>query len=170
MERSVYYLFQITSIFENLTDLKLKICDIPFDAFVNIGKTLPNLKVLSLDNINLIKSNTNNISTEDIVFPSSLSYLKIFSVYVVSIRSLSDSYMFLFNREKERYIYENFDLHKISLPSLKRLDFLPNGNGHRGLEEFLETNHNLEFLYTRMYKLNITSSLKSLKSLNIDDK
>jgi hypothetical protein len=170
MERSVYYLFRIASIFENLTDLKLKICDIPFDAFTNIGKILPNLKVLCLDNINLLKSHTDSISTGDIVFPSRLSYLKIFSVYVVSIKSLSDSYNFLFNSERERFTYENFNLHSISLPYLKRLDFLPNDDGHRGIEEFLEINPGLELLYTRMYKLNITNSLKCLKSLNIDDR
>jgi hypothetical protein len=64
--------------------------------------------------------------------------------------------------------FKDFTLPKVSIPTLKRLDFRFKGEGNRGLEEFLEINPNIESLLTRSYILNISSSLNSLKSIDSD--
>jgi hypothetical protein len=168
-DKAAYYLFRIINIFDNLTDLKLKFCDIPFYEFTNIGITLPKLLSLSLDGVNLVKSPTDAISASDIVFPSNLACLKIYSARIITTELLSDTYQFLFNNERSQYSYENFTLPKVSLPSIKQLCFLPKGEDG-GLEEFIEVNPSLESLFSRMRNLNIINGLNSLKILGIDDR
>ncbi|KXN66686.1 hypothetical protein CONCODRAFT_11420, partial [Conidiobolus coronatus NRRL 28638] len=95
--RAGYYLYPIVKVFDNLTELKIFICDFPFDALADIGKTLPNLNRLELEDVDLIKSITDTISESDIIFPPKLSYLKIFQVQVITTTLLSDPYEYLFN-------------------------------------------------------------------------
>ncbi|KXN66824.1 hypothetical protein CONCODRAFT_73424 [Conidiobolus coronatus NRRL 28638] len=133
-----YYLYPLIGNFNNLTELKIKLSHIPFKAFADIGKTLPNLNRLELECVDLIKSAIEVISEKDIVFPPNLSYLKIFSIYVIISTLLSDPYEYLFNTKVYPISYEYFTLSKISIPSLKRLDFIPKDKENRGLEEFLE--------------------------------
>jgi hypothetical protein len=70
-----YYLYSLTNAFDNLTELKIFSCKVPFVAFADIGKNLPNLNRLELECADLIKSATDVIIESDIIFPSNLFYL-----------------------------------------------------------------------------------------------
>jgi hypothetical protein len=164
---SGYYLYSLINLFDRLTELKIYSCDVPFAAFANIEKTLPNLIRLELDNLRLVASTTDDISEKNITFPSNLSYLKFFDVYMATTNLLSDPFKFLFSRERGNFV--NFTLPKISIPSLKSLDFRPKHEEIYELEKFLDFNPNLESLLIRDYDLNITDKLNSLKSLDIDE-
>ncbi|KXN66685.1 hypothetical protein CONCODRAFT_73517 [Conidiobolus coronatus NRRL 28638] len=168
-QRVGYYLYPIVKVFDNLTELKIFICDFPFGALVGIGKTLPNLNRLEMQGVNLVKSTNDTISESNIAFPPKLSYMKLFSLRVTSSTLLYDPYEYLFNFEDHEYFYEHFTLPKISIPSLKRLDFKPKDDENHRIEEFLEANPNVESLLTRDYKLNVSNSLNALKSLDIDE-
>jgi hypothetical protein len=164
---SGYYLYSLISLFDNLTELKIYSCDVPFSAFADIGKALPNLNRLELENLNLIKSTADIITEKDITFPHNLSYLKFFRVCIFTTDLLLDAFKFLLERKRDNF--EHFTLHKISIPSLKHLDFWTNGERAYQVEEFLYINSNLESLSTSYYNLNITDRLNSLKSLSVDE-
>ncbi|KXN66677.1 hypothetical protein CONCODRAFT_20100, partial [Conidiobolus coronatus NRRL 28638] len=163
-----YYLFTITKLFDNLTDLKIDSCDFSLKEFIDIGKTHPNLNRLEMVDVNLVKSTTDTISTIDIVFPPNLTYLKVSGIYLTTTTLLSHPYEYLFNT-KGYLTYEYFTLPNISIPTLKHLVYCPMNREDSGIEAFLEANPNVESLLTYRYCLNITSSLKSLKSLDNDD-
>jgi hypothetical protein len=164
-----YYLYPLIKIFDNLTELNIRLCHFPFDKFINIGKTLPNLCRLELESVELVKSTSDIISESNIIFPPNLSYLRLFLIYITTSTLLSDPYEHLFNTNAYPTSYECLTLPKISIPTLKRIDFQPKGQQSHGLEEFLDINPNVESLYTRDYYLNISSNLNSLKSLDNDD-
>jgi hypothetical protein len=163
-----YFLYPQLNLFNSLTKLKIESCDIPFEAFINIGKTLAKLNRLELENVDLIKSITDGISEKDTIFPPKLTYLKLFQIQLISTTLLSKPFDYLFSKKVYTTSYEDFSLPKISVPTLKRLDFQPKGEVSQGIEEFLEVNPNVESLLTRRYNLKVTS-LKSLMSLNNDD-
>ncbi|KXN66675.1 hypothetical protein CONCODRAFT_168190 [Conidiobolus coronatus NRRL 28638] len=163
-----YYLYPLINIFDNLTDLQIRRCSIPYKAFINIGKTLPSLKMISFDCVYLTKSPTDIISSIDMFFPPNLTCLKIRELKVVTSFQLSYPYDYLFNRNFSSD-YEDFTLPKISILSLKRLDYLCWSEQNHIVEDFILANPNLDSLLIRCYKLNISSSINSLKSLDIDD-
>jgi hypothetical protein len=167
---SGYYLFPIINIFTNLTDLKVIECKIPFRAFVNIGKALSNLKSINFKRVSLVKSFTDVSTLKEIAFSPNLVYLKFDSIQVIVTQLLSNSYEQLFSSENTNYSYQKFILPKISVSSLKVLNFTPKGFDDRGLEEFLKVNPNLEMLIISLYNLKVDSSLNRLKYLSIDDK
>jgi hypothetical protein len=168
--KSAYYLYPLITEFKNLSDLKIKYCDIPYCAFVNIGKTLPNLTNLEMQSVNLVKSPTDNISTIDIVFPPNLAYLRVSLIQIITTPLLLDPYECLFNNKTANYTYEDFIMPRIPLPSLKHLEFRLKGQQNHELEDLIKVNSNLELLLTRNYNLNIDYSLNSLKCLDIDEK
>jgi hypothetical protein len=163
-----YYLYSLVNLFDNLTELKIYSCKVPFVAFADIGKRLPNLNRIELESADLVKSTTDVIAEKDITFPPNLSYLKLCSVYITTSSLLSDPYECIMDKKVTPASFEDFVLPKVSIPTLKRLDFRFKGEGNRGLEEFLEINPNIESLLTRSYILNINSSLNSLKSIDSD--
>jgi hypothetical protein len=163
---SGYYLYSLISLFDNLTELKMYSCDVPFFMFADIGKNLPNLNKLELDHVDLIKSTADIITEKDINLPPNLSYLKFFHVCIITTYLLSDPLKYLLERKCENFV--NFILPNISIPTLKYLDFWTYGEGTYEVEEFLDVNPNLESLLTCCYELDITDRLKSLKSLSID--
>ncbi|KXN66825.1 hypothetical protein CONCODRAFT_80380 [Conidiobolus coronatus NRRL 28638] len=168
-----YYLYPIINNFDNLTTLSIIDSNIPFTAFADIGRVLPNLNKLELYKVNLVKSPTDIIVSSDISFPPNLKCLKITFTKVV-ITDLSDPYKYLFNKNNENYSYERFLLPKHSLYFLKHLQYVPsdrlnNNDASHELEEFLEINPGLESLCVEFYNLKMDSGLNSLKFLRTDE-
>jgi hypothetical protein len=171
--KAAYFLFPIINNFDSLAELEILYCNIPFNTFADIGKSLPNLNNLTLEGVSLVKSHTDIISSSDIIFPSSLKSLIINYIQVNVTSALSDLYEYLF-RKVESYSFEYFTLPKISLPFLKKLQYIPvknfsNDYSNQELEEFLGLNPNLESLIILNYNLKKYSNLSSLKYLRADD-
>ncbi|KXN64846.1 hypothetical protein CONCODRAFT_13814 [Conidiobolus coronatus NRRL 28638] len=164
-----YYLYSLIDLLDHLITLKIYNCKIPYRAFADIGKVLPNLIWLELECVDLIKSTTDTISEKDIIFPPSLSDLKLSSIKVITTTLLSDPYEYLFNTNVYPTSREYLALPKILIPTLKRIDFRFKIRQNRGLENFLEINPSVESLLMRDYDLNIDSSLISVKHLDIDE-
>ncbi|KXN64747.1 hypothetical protein CONCODRAFT_13998, partial [Conidiobolus coronatus NRRL 28638] len=126
-------------------------CNIPFTAFAKIGKVFPNLNILHLWEVNLVKSPADIIASTDISFPPNLKSLTICSNQVATTDLLMDPYEYLFNKSDNSYSHVRFILPKHSLPLLKYLKYSPsnrsfNIEANLGLEEFLDANPQLESL------------------------
>ncbi|KXN65735.1 hypothetical protein CONCODRAFT_12592 [Conidiobolus coronatus NRRL 28638] len=154
MYNSGYFLFPIICSFENLTSLTIMYCNIPFTAFSIIGKQLLNLNNLHMLNVNLVKSSTDIIASSDISLPPNLTRLIINSNQVVTIDLLLDHYEYLFDKNSYNHSYEKNSNINIDL----------------GVEEFLNSNPQLETLDVSTYNLKMNSNLNSIKFLRVDDK
>jgi hypothetical protein len=176
MKNSGYYLYPLINGFNNLTTLAIVVCNVPFAAFVEIGKTLPNLDLLDIGIVNLVKSSTDTIASSDIFFPPNLTSLIIGGIQVATTDLLMDPYEYLFNFKENNYSYEHFIIPKHPLPSLKYFKYYPSFEisdsdieEYLGVEEFLDSNPKLETLTVGGYNLKMNSSLNSLEILDIDD-
>jgi hypothetical protein len=173
-KNSGYYLYHLINGFNNLTRFSIFDCNIPFAAFADIGKALPNLTSLELYIVNLVKLPTETIKSSDLSFPLKLRTLSIRNSQVATTDLLLDPYEYLFNRKSNNYTYEQFILPKHPLPLLKRLGYdrtknFQNSETNGELEEFININPKLESLGVQRYNLKIDSILNLPERLCVDD-
>jgi hypothetical protein len=161
-----YHLFHIFKLFNNLKILKLNDCTIPYSTLVKIGVLFPNLISIELTSVLLIKLPTDIADSEDFIIPPHLSYLNIFKVKVANVNLLSELHELLFDEDQDEYLYR-LTLPKVSIPSLKKLDFIDDYEDDCDLEEFLDVNPNLESLKIESLYLDRAYNFNSLKSLDI---
>ncbi|KXN64976.1 hypothetical protein CONCODRAFT_13606, partial [Conidiobolus coronatus NRRL 28638] len=143
IKRSGQYLSQVITNFTNLSVLKIHCSTIQFSVFQKLGEYFPTLKNFELYKVVLSKYSIDSYDSNEIIFPLSLVSLSIWHVDVTNIGILSEPYKVVFN-DSSNDARSGYSLPNIYLPFLKKLQFLRCAVEDNGLEEFLQTNPNLE--------------------------
>jgi hypothetical protein len=166
VKRPGYYLYPVLANFTNLSILKIHCSTIQYSIFQKLGEYFPMLKTFELYRVILSKKSTSSNNSNEIVFPINLSYLSIRCVEVTDIAILDEPYMTVYGYDFDPR--SKFVLPNIHLPSLKSLQFLRCSAKETGLEEFLQTNPNLEQLSIDTFGQGTSKYFNCLKSLHVD--
>jgi hypothetical protein len=161
-----YYLFHLSTIFINLTNLNLRSCIIPYNEFSKLGESLQSLKSIQLTQVNLAKVLDDDLNQHTFKFSPYLDTLEVYQCCVINLQLLSDPNELIFI-ENTRIMYSYFDLPMVSVPSLKRLTFFGNGLADNGYKTFLDSNPSLVSLKVEYLDLSVIKNLRSLNSLEI---
>jgi hypothetical protein len=168
LRRSGFYLFQLAYRIDNLTILKLRSCVIHLNEISKIGKTIPNLKRIELDNVYFVKllSDNNNLNLPG--FPANLYHLEILFCKVINNAILSDPPQFLFTREFTQANHFNFFVPKIHMPFLKSLVYYTDERENTELLKFLEINPNLESINIPSFNSTLINGFSNIKNLEFN--
>ncbi|KXN66823.1 hypothetical protein CONCODRAFT_11265 [Conidiobolus coronatus NRRL 28638] len=161
-----YYLFHLSCIFINLTNLNITSCIIPYNGFCKLGESLLNLKCIKLIQVKFAKVLVDYLNRDDYKFSPCLDILEVYQCSAINLQTLSDPSELIFI-ENARLMYTYFDLPMVSVPSLKRLTFFGNGLSDNGYKYFLDANPSLESLKVEFLDLSAVKNLKSLSILEI---
>jgi hypothetical protein len=166
MSKAGYYLISMVNGMDNLVVLNLRHSAIPYSSFANIGELLPNLKDIELYYITFVKSIKDSNSLDNFKFPPYLRALKVYVCDIFNIESLSNPYEFLFN-ENTQGTRANFQLPNTRIPTLKKLSYHNAILQYDSLEQFLETNSELESLNIEIFNSKLINNLTLLNSLEL---
>ncbi|KXN66612.1 hypothetical protein CONCODRAFT_11495 [Conidiobolus coronatus NRRL 28638] len=159
-----YYLIPVLMSFNELVLLKLKECTVPYSLLVNLGLSFPKLESFELNDLLLVRLSTDIEVSYYFDFPINLQCLKLILVNVVELNTLSNPYEILFNKF-DAELSSRFKLPQISIPSLRKLEFIDYYEEDYDLEEFLDLNPNLESLKIESLNLGRVYNFNSIKSL-----
>jgi hypothetical protein len=169
--RAGYYLFSLAKLFRNLNTLIILNCTVSLSGFDDLLNSLDKLASIELTYTNFTKFPTEKLKLEDIQFPKTLTNLSVHECHLGENGLLSNPYDFLFDKVYSGKI-NDFILPSTSIPSLKNLSFLPHYYCDNGLNEFLEANNQLEFIYFKsstldQVKIDYFQKSKALRKLEI---
>jgi hypothetical protein len=166
LSRAGYYLFPLISDMRNLTILKLRSSIVPYSSFAKLGETLNNLIDIDLCSVIFIKSNTENSSSSNFIFPRNLKCLNVWGCEEITIQLALNPCEILFNKSylDARVTYS---LPNTPVPSLKTLSFYPHSPQDTSLSDFLSINSELDSLKTILFNSAWVNNITTLKSLEI---